>query len=271
MFQRGCRKSHTFMPDPSPRFGRPFIYLRWFGFVSVALILFLFSSRVLAGPPFFTDDPVPVELHHWEIYFASQYLQTTDNRSGTAPHIDANYGAYPNLHVHVQVPAVFNRADGRPTTYGYGDSEIGFKYRILQETDDLPQAAIYPTVDFPTGNADRGLGNGKTFGFMPLWLQKSWGPWTTYWGAAYWINEAEGQKNWVYTGWVVQRDLSKTLTLGVELLHRTPETVDGDSGTGFTAGGQVNLSEHYHLLLSIGRDFSGPNRYTQYTALQWTF
>ena len=115
----------------------------------------------MAGPPFFTDDPAPVELKHWEIYFASQYLQTADHRSGTAPHIDANYGAFPNLHVHVNVPAVFNRPAGEPTAFGYGDTEFGVKYRFIQETDFRPQVATYPTVEAPTGDSDRGLGNGK--------------------------------------------------------------------------------------------------------------
>jgi hypothetical protein len=39
----------------------------------------------------------------------------------------------------------------------------------------------------PTGNAERGLGTGHTHGFMPLWLQKSFGKWLTY-GGGYWIN-----------------------------------------------------------------------------------
>ena len=240
-------------------------------FAGAALILIGFSSRGEAGPPFFTDDPVPVELHHWEIYFASQYIQTADNRSGTAPHIDANYGAYPNLHVHVLLPAVFNRPEGGPTSFGYGDTEFGAKVRFLQETDHRPQMSIYPTVEVPTGDSDRGLGNGKTQAFLPLWIQKSWGSWSTYGGGGYWINPGENNENWVYLGWALQKDLSPQWTLGAELFHRTPETVDGEAGTGFTAGGIYNLSDHYHLMLAMGRDFSGPNHFTQYLALQWTF
>jgi len=245
--------------------------IRWFHFGVAALILVSFSPRAIAGPPFFTDDPVPVELKHWEIYFASEYIRTADNRSGTAPFIDANYGAYSNLHVHVGLPAAFNRPAGGPTTYGYGDTELGVKFRFIQETDFCPQMAIYPTAEVPTGDSDRGLGNGKTQAYLPVWLQKSWGPWTTFGGGGYWFNPGEGHKNWVYAGWVLQRDLSKTLTLGAELYHRTPDVVGGDSGTGFMGGGQVNFGEHYHLLLAMGKDFSGPDLFTQYLALQWTF
>jgi len=245
-------------------------FRRYCLFVAVLTVV-SFSPNVFAGPPFFTDDPVPVEWKHWEIFFASEYVRTVDNRSGTAPLIDANYGVCPNVHVHVNLPAAFNRPAGGPTTYGYGDTELGVKFRFIQETEIRPQVAIYPAVDAPTGDSDRGLGNGKAQVFLPLWLQKSWGPWTTYGGGGYWINPGEGHKNWVYAGWVLQRDLSKMFTLGAELFHRTPDTVGGDSGTGFAGGGQINLGEHYHLLLSMGRDFSGPNHFTRYLALQWTF
>jgi len=96
------------------------------------------------------------------------------------------------------------------------------------------------------------------------------GPWTTYGGGGYWINPGAGRKNWAYTGWLLQRDFSKALILGAELFHRTPDAIDGESGTGFTGGGQINFTERYHFLFSAGKDFSGPNKLTLYVALQWT-
>ncbi len=235
------------------------------------MLLGLVCPSAVAGPPFFTDDPEPVEYKHWEVYLASQYLKTADDRSGTAPHVEVNYGAYPNLQLHVIAPAAFDRPAGGPTAYGYGDTELGAKYRFLQETDERPQAGTFILVEAPTGDADRNLGNGKAQVFLPIWLQKSWGPWTTYGGGGYWINPGAGNKDWGYVGWLLQRDLSKVLTLGGEVFHRTPDTADGESGTGFTAGGQVNFGEHCHVLFSAGTDFSGPDRLTRYLAFQWTF
>jgi hypothetical protein len=244
---------------------------RRFRRVTAVLFLVSLSKTVMAGPPFFTDDPVPVELKHSEIYFASQYLRTADDRSGVAPLIDANYGAFPNLHVHMSLSGAFDHPAGGATAYGYGDTELGVKYRFAEESGYQPQAAVYPTVEVPTGDADRGLGNGHVQIYLPLWLQKTWAPWTTYGGGGYWINPGEGHRNGSFLGWVLQRDLSERLSLGAEIYHRDIETVDGPTGTGFTAGGQVNFGEHYHLLLSLGRDFSGPDHLTRYLALQWTF
>jgi len=244
---------------------------RWLRFASIVAILGAISGQCVAGPPFFTDDPEPVEYKHWEVYLASQYSRTADDRSGTAPHVEVNFGAFPNLQLHVIAPAAFDRPPGGPAAYGYGDTELGAKYRFIQETGLRPQVGTFILVEAPTGDADRSLGNGKTQVFLPLWLQKSWGPWTTYGGGGYWINPGEGNQNWGYVGWLLQRDLTKALTLGGEIFHRTPNTIGGESGTGFTGGGQVNFGEHYHLLFSMGRDCSGPDRLTRYLAFQWTF
>ena len=50
-----------------------------------------------AGPPFRTDDPEPVELHHFEINVFSQGTQTNVGWSAILPALEANYGALPNL------------------------------------------------------------------------------------------------------------------------------------------------------------------------------
>ena len=244
--------------------------------VFVVVILAIIGSwapggNIYAGPPFVTDDPEPVEYQHWEFYLASQYTRTADGTSGTLPHLEINYGAAPNLQVHLIAPVAFNDPNDATKSTGYGDTEVGIKYRFVQESKHIPQIGSFPLVEIPTGDRDRGLGNGKAQMFLPLWLQKSWGPWTSYGGGGYWINPGAGNKNWIYTGWLLQRDFSKVLTLGGEIFHRTASTVDGESGSGFNAGGQINFGEHYHFLFSAGKDFSGPNQLTRYLAFQWTF
>ena len=245
--------------------------ISWFSFAAGALILVSFVQKGFAGPPFFTDDPEPVDYKHWEVYLASQYLRTADGRSGTAPHMEVNYGAYPNLQLHVIAPAAFSHPSGGTTAYGFGDTELGANYRFIQETGHCPQVGTFPLAEVPTGNADRNLGSGNAQVFIPLWLQKSWGPWTAYGGGGYWINPGASHRNGSFFSWLLQRNLSKVLTLGAEIFHRDIETVNGMTGTGFTSGGQVNFGKHYHLLFSAGKDFSGPEQLTRYVAFQWTF
>lgn len=98
----------------------------------------------MTGPPFQTDDPEPVDLHHYEFYVASQQTLTADGRSGTLPHFEFNYGALPNLQLHIMAPYAFSSPSGGPTQHGYGDTELGLKYRFVQETDNVPMVGIFP-------------------------------------------------------------------------------------------------------------------------------
>jgi len=246
------------------------LYLGAVRAAAAAALLIAFSPPARCGPPFFTDDPEPVEFGHWEFYLASQYLRSDQGRSGTAPHAEINCGAAPGLQLHLLAPVAFAHPAGGPLARGYGDTELGAKYRFLHETARRPQAGVFALAELPTGDADRGLGGGKTRVFLPVWLQKSWGPWTSYGGAGYWLNPGAGNRNWGYAGWLLQRDLSTRLTLGGELFHRTPDTAGGRGATGFSAGGQVNFTAARHLLFSAGRDFSGPDKFTAYLGLQWT-
>lgn len=237
----------------------------------LALLLNLLARPVLAGPPFVTDDPEPVELHHWEVYIASIDAHDRDGTTGTAPHVEVNYGAVPNVQVHLIAPLAYNHPSGGSTTFGYGDTELGVKYRFLQENRSRPQVGIFPLLEVPTGSSSRGLGSGHLLMFLPVWIQKSWGPWTTYGGGGYWRNPGAGNKDYWLTGWELQRDLSKFLTLGGEIYHTTPSEEGGESSTIINLGGFYNFDEGHHLLFSAGTGIHGPNLFSGYLAYQWTF
>ncbi|MDR3581200.1 MAG: transporter [Oryzomonas sp.] len=224
-----------------------------------------------AGPPFITDDPEPVEYHHGEFYAASQYANNKDGKVGTLPHFEFNYGVLPQVQLHLLVPLAFDHPNGGPTMYGLGDTEVGVKYRFIRESETTPQIGIFPLVHAPTGDKDRGLGNGHVPVFFPLWLQKSRGPWTTYGGGGYWINPGSGNRNYWQLGWLGQRDLTKELTVGAELFYFGKDTDSGRDRTGYNVGGIFNLSEQHHILFSAGSDIAGYNRFSAYLGYQWTF
>jgi hypothetical protein len=58
-------------------------------------------SSASAGPPFITDDPEPVELGHWEVYGFSAGAFDRHDASGLGPSLEVNYGAAPNLQLHI--------------------------------------------------------------------------------------------------------------------------------------------------------------------------
>ncbi len=231
----------------------------------------LAGPAIWAGPPFVTDDPEPVEYQNSEFYAASQYVDNRDVKEGTLPHFEYNYGALPDLQLHLLIPFVFAHPSGGPTSYGLGDAEVGIKYRFVHETATTPQVGMFPIAHIPTGDSDRGLGSGHVVVFLPVWLQKSWGQWTTYGGGGYWSNPGSGNQDFWQLGWLAQRDITKTITLGAEIFYFGKDTVAGRDRTGFNIGGIFNMSEEDHVLFSAGRDLSGDNRFSAYVAYQWTF
>jgi hypothetical protein len=224
-----------------------------------------------AGPPYDTDDPEPVEFRHWEFYLSSRPVHDEAGWNGTAPHAEVNYGAVENLQLHIILPFAFNSPNGAKSNYGFGDIEIGFKYRFIKETSTIPQVGIFPMVDIPSGIQSKGLGNGTTQFFLPVWIQKSFGKWTTYGGAGYRINNAEGNKNSVYTGWLLQNHIRDNLSIGVELYHITPETSDGEAENRFNIGAVYDISDNHHILVSAGKSLSGSTLFQGYIGYQLTF
>ncbi len=240
--------------------------------VTCLLALYSFMApAALAGPPFLSDDPEPVGYHHWELFIASLYSDNKDGKLATLPHFEFNYGPLPDVQLHLLVPFGYVRPNGGPTTYGLADTEVGVMYRFLHMSENTPQIAVFPMMHIPTGDADRGLGTGHVQFFLPVWIEKSWGPWTTYGGGGYWINPGQGNRNFYQIGWVVQRTLSDALTVGGEIFSFGKTTEDGNNRVGYTAGCTFNLSEDHHLLFSAGSDISGINRFFLFLAWQLTF
>ena len=222
-----------------------------------AAALLLSPSALLAGPPYATDDPEPVPLRAWELYLAGTRSTEGADRSGDSPHFEANYGAAPGLQLHLIVPVAYARPGGSATTFGLGDVEVGAKYRFVEEGGSRPQIGTFPLVEIPTGDADHGLGSGHVRAFLPLWLQKSFGAFTTYGGGGYWINPGAGNRNWWFAGWQVQVKATPFLSPGVEIFYQTASR-DGESPQArFNVGAVLDLGEHHHLLLSAGRAFHG--------------
>ncbi|MDB5954007.1 MAG: hypothetical protein JWP60_615 [Ramlibacter sp.] len=222
-----------------------------------------------AGAPFQTDDPEPVDLHHTEVNLALQQTRTNAGPSGTMA-ADVNHGCAAETQCHFLVPLAFNGSSGSGWQSGIGDIEVGVKYRFFHRPDDGVMAAIYPTVFLPTGNASRGLGNGRAQLLLPLWLQKSSGAWTWDAGAGYLVNRAAGARNSWYLGLLGQRSFGDRLKLGGEVFHRTALAQDAAPTTGFNLGATVKLTESRNLLLAVGRGLQGvaANRFSLYAAYQ---
>ncbi len=241
----------------------------------------------MAGPPFVTDDPETVEFRHWEFYVASQFGYRKGEIGGTAPHVEANFGVLPDVQLHVLAPVVYSitrghEADFRvapPYAYdrnkwnrakfGYGYTEIGMKVRFLHESDGSPQIGIFPMIEAPT--ATKGMGyNFLPQLYLPLFIQKSAGDFTTYGGGGFWYNPGKDNRNYWFAGWLVQYKFAKRFTLVAECFYYSPDSKGAEHRAAANIGMIVDFNDTWHLLFSAGRDILGPNILSAYLAVQCT-
>jgi len=228
-------------------------------------------ATLRAGPPYVTDDPEPPELHNWEIIWSFLGVHDAGGWTGQAPFLDINYGAFHNVQLHIGPSLAMSSAPHGPFQFGAGDTELGVKYRFIDETPTCPQVAIYPLLEVPSGDPSRGLGSGNVDAFLPVWIEKNWGPWTAYGGGGYWINPGIDNKNWGYAGCVVQRKMTKRLTLGVEAFYESARVAGGTPNTVLNLGGGIDLSDTYHLIWSAGHTVQGASEFDYFLGLQITF
>lgn len=235
----------------------------------------LWSSYLLAAPPFITNNAETTEYKHLEIYPALQFSQTKPSRIFETPSIELDYGLLPNLQLHL-IPALtsfFPRHGGSKAT-GLGDTEVGVEYRFIQEGKYTPQVSIFPLFELPTGSANRNLGNGQIWYQFPIAIQKSWGNWTTYGEVGYALNHASNSNNFWFGGAVLQRNITKKLMLGAEIYSQGSTgggtlTQSNGAYTLLNIGGSYNFKSNAAVLFSVGHNIIGAEQLYSYLGLYW--
>ena len=91
---------------------------------------------------------------------------------------------------------------------------------------------------------------------LPLWLQKGFGPWTTYGGVGWWRNPGPGNRDFLQYGWLLQRELAEGWSLGGELFHQDASGTGQRAYTTWNLGFEARLADHLQLVGSGGRIFA---------------
>ena len=193
-----------------------------FGGGALCAILFLSTANAFAGPPFETDDPVPVACHNIEVDIA-QARQGSDMATST-PTGEIDYGPTQNIEVSIAGQS--------------GEVQLGSALRFVTENATRPQVAFLPSITFKS--------DGTSETFLPIWLQKSWGPWTAFGGGGI-------SQNIVFSGVALQHDLPGGSALGVEFFHSRPRSPAGEFRTNFNVGYTYQIGERHAIMLAVGR------------------
>jgi Putative MetA-pathway of phenol degradation len=259
----------------------------WTRTIATLLFSFAIGSTLLQaqGPPYQTDDPVPVDYKHYEFYIFGAADGTPVEMDSTGPAFEFNWGALPRLQLHAILPwgsihpsndPIYAPSGTGPSAFGLTDMELGAKVAFIKESPHFPQIGTFPMFELPTGNYDRGLGVGTVYYKIPLWLQKNEGKWLFDGGVGYEVVPQTDYKNFVYTGWLVKRELSKRLELGVEVFahgSEGPAAPQTEASTLIDLGGYYHFKNHpgEQFLFCYGHSIAGQTENYAYIGMYWTW
>ena len=151
----------------------------------LALSLSIAPGLLAQGPPFQTDDPVPVDLRHYEFYIFGGMDGTTAEIDSTGPALEFNWGAIPRVQLHAILPfgviapsnnPIYLPGGSGPKAFGLTDMELGAKIAFIKETKYIPQLGTFTMFEIPTGNYSKGLGVGKVWYKVPDLVTKEHRP-----------------------------------------------------------------------------------------------
>lgn len=250
------------------------------------LLLLLAVPRLWAqGPPYQTDDPVPVDLHHYEFYIFGAADGTGVETDSVGPAFEFNWGAVPRVQLHAILPwgvvapsnnPAYLPAGAGPTEFGLTDMELGAKIAYVKETKYIPQIGSFTMFEMPTGKYSKGLGVGKVWYRLPLWLQKNFGKWLVDGGAGYQVVPQTGYKNFPYEGFLVKYAFGERLELGGEVFSHGAE---GTATPQTRAATLVDFGGYYHFkhnpnqqfLFCYGHSVAGQAENYAYVGMYWTW
>lgn len=233
--------------------------------VGVGWLLTIHLAR--AGPPFVTEDPEPPPPGGWEINVPFIIERTSGETDMNTPLFDLNYGL-PNIQLKLEIPVEVIHDDRNGTASGPGDLVLGVKWRFFNNERSQFQLATYPQVLAPTGDHTRALGQGASAFEFPLIAQKTWDKWTLYGNVGYWWQAGAENRDYVYAGAVLEREINERLTLGVELFGNSAKERGLRAELAFNVGGSWKLTKHLNLLFTGGRDMVGDTHAMAYVGLQ---
>ena len=244
------------------------------GLLGCLSLLAVCPPEARCGAPFQTDDPNVVATGHIELLAFYQSTLTAAGRSGSLVGLESHFGIRDDIEVDLVLPVAFDTPYGSRNARGYGDTVVGVKYRLTEDSAMLPVVSFVPRLTLPTGDSSRGLGNGGSQVFLAVAAEWRSDRFLTYGNAGYWINNGPGNRDYAFVGWQAQYQLSETWSFGGEVFHTTSQFAGQPASTGFNVGGYCTLDPRNQLLVSAGRGLqnaAATNRASAYAAYQLSF
>jgi len=236
---------------------------------ALAAICLAAPDAAWAGQPFLTDDPVPTDTGHWQVYFPQFAMAGMGHDFAGVIEAEIDYGPAPGVQLAFDFGQAFSK-DANGTHWGMEDVRASIKYRFYDDESGF-QVAVFPAIGLPT--ATRGMGPGRVTAFLPIWAQKDMGPWSVFGGGGYAVNPGSGNRNYWVGSAAVTRQVNDGLLLGAEIQRVGADTVGGAGSTNPGVGAIVHLVGPLSLYTAGGPSFGddGDTGFHVFTSLAVDF
>jgi hypothetical protein len=191
--------------------------------------------------------------------------------------VSVSYGIKENVDIVLGLPYQGFKVTEDGTTVGkengISDASLELKWR-LYEKDGL-SIALKPGISFPTGDEEKGLGNGKTGYSLFTIATKEAGPWAFHFNLGYMRNENKFEDRtdlWhasLASELEVQKDLKIVANIGIE----KDAASDSDTDPAFILGGLIySLTDQVNIDAGIKAGLTSTETdYTYLLGLAWSF
>ncbi|MGD9591633.1 MAG: transporter [Candidatus Berkiella sp.] len=216
--------------------------------------------------PFLTDDGTTLPYEDWEFELNSTLVFTNKGPDEQAFGFEVKYGLLTRVELFLEMGYEHISKDNEiPSLHGVGDSEIGFKYRFLDECAIGPKMAIAPRLGIPTGS--KHVGNDRIWFELPLWIEKNWGDFSTSGGGGAVFNDATDAKNYIFAGWKVRYQVTENLNMGAEFFYQGKDADDNRDLSLLNLGSVFKLNEAFNLQLGLGHSIHGQDQTIVYLGI----
>ena len=252
--------------------------MNWFARASAALIFAVVGIGVFGardaiaegGPPLLTDDPGTPGDGNWEINLSWTSERASDSKQDELPLADINYGAGDRVQLNFQIPWV---VESNPGNAGFGNAQVGVKWRFFDQGEDGWQISTYPQINFiPPGLHHATVAESGVGYLLPIEIQRDFGAFDAGFEIGRKFAPSRNDNGWI-AGFDVGRKVSKRLELMGEVHDETFDRTNAHELV-LNVGARGTLTDHFMVLLALGSDIEntmGPrNRWISYVGLRLT-
>lgn len=222
----------------------------WLRIGALALVLAVGPNPAWAARPLATEDTGTVEPGKGELELSGDYAKSSGDQSWLLKGV-LTVGLLPWLDTRIESAALGLEPEHQPSRAGIGDSLVGVKYRLLDETKVLPAMLGAFTLRLPTGDADRGLGREDVDVGLLAALSKAYGPITLTWNGGYtFVTRDRSLDFWTLAGSVEYR-ATRAWVLVAEVVSTVSVDTGGDTAV-LRAGAVYAITNRIRLDGALG-------------------